>query len=245
MTAGTLLHASTLPLTIWFWAARLMVPRSSGISALQLHKQLGIGSYRSAWLLARTLRSAMVDPERTGLSDLVDVDETSLPFRTRNDPPAGGQGRSHDCKMLMIGALELGDGITPGRLRLAEISSCGAVDIGRFIVTATSSDAIIKTDGWTGYASVPSDQHQVHVVGDTPAHLIFPRIHQICSNFKGWARGPYHGLRHKHLQARLDEFVFRFNRRKTRHAAFRSLFNIALKAQPMTYDMLIRPEPGA
>ena len=55
----------------------------------------------------------------------------------------------------------------------------------------------------------------------------------------------YHGLRRKHLQAYLDEFVFRFNRRKTRHAAFRSLFRLATNAEPLTYSMLIEPEPCA
>ena len=70
-------------------------------------------------------------------------------------------------------------------------------------------------------------------------------IHQVFSNLKGWARGVYHGLRRKHLQAYLDEFVFRFNRRKTRHAAFRSLFRLATNAEPLTYSMLIEPEPCA
>ena len=79
----------------------------------------------------------------------------------------------------------------------------------------------------------------------TAAHLVLPWIHQVFSNLKGWARGVYHGLRRKHLQAYLDEFVFRFNRRKTRHAAFRSLFRIATNAEPLTYSMLIEPEPCA
>ena len=65
VTAGTILHASKLPLTVWFWAAYLMATHSNGISALQLQKQLGIGSYRSAWLLAHKLRASMVDPDRT------------------------------------------------------------------------------------------------------------------------------------------------------------------------------------
>ena len=68
VTAGTILHASKLPLTVWFWAAYLMATHSNGISALQLQKQLGIGSYRSAWLLAHKLRASMVDPERNSLS---------------------------------------------------------------------------------------------------------------------------------------------------------------------------------
>ena len=79
----------------------------------------------------------------------------------------------------------------------------------------------------------------MHVVGKTAAHLVLPWIHQVFSNLKGWARGVYHGLRPKHLRACLDEFVFRFNRRKTRHAAFRSLFGLAVKANPLTYKMLI------
>ena len=74
VTAGTILHASKLPLTVWFWAAYLMATHSNGISALQLQKQLGIGSYRSAWLLAHKLRASMVDPERNSLP----IDEASL-----------------------------------------------------------------------------------------------------------------------------------------------------------------------
>ncbi len=65
------------------------------------------------------------------------------------------------------------------------------------------------------------------------------------SNLKGWARGVYHGLRAKHLQSYLDEFVFRFNRRRTRHAAFRSLFAVAVRSNPITYDMLVRPDACA
>ena len=101
---------------------------------------------------------------------------------------------------------------------------------------------MVKTDGWPGYARVPADRHDVRVVGKTPAHLVLPWIHQIFSNLKGWARGVYHGLRRKHLQAYLDEFVFRFNRRKSRHAAFRSLLALALNAKPITDNMLIKPE---
>ena len=232
MTAGTILHASKLPLTVWFWAAYLMATHSNGISALQLQKQLGIGSYRSAWLLAHKLRASMVDPERNSLSGLVEIDEASLPFRTKDDPPTGGQGRSHDGTHRR--RIELGDGNIPGRLRLAEISSYGAADLGHFVETAADPDAIAKTDGWSGYAAVPADRHNVHVVGKTAAHLVLPWIHQVFSNLKGWARGVYHGLRRKHLQAYLDEFVFRFNRRKTRHAAFRSLFRLATNAEPLT-----------
>ena len=86
VTAGTIVHASKLPLTIWFWAAFLMATHSNGISALQLQNQLGLGSYRTAWMLCAKLRRAMVNPEREPLSGLVEADETIIPFRTKTDP---------------------------------------------------------------------------------------------------------------------------------------------------------------
>ena len=85
VTAGTILHGSKLALTVWFWAAYLMATHSNGIAALQLQNQLGIGSYRSAWLLAAKLRKAMVDPERDPLSGLIEAEAR-----------AGRQGRLAD-----------------------------------------------------------------------------------------------------------------------------------------------------
>ena len=70
VTAGTIMHHSKLPLTTWFWAAYLMATHSNGISALQLQRQLGLGSYRSAWLLCGKLRHSMVAPGRTALAGL-------------------------------------------------------------------------------------------------------------------------------------------------------------------------------
>ncbi len=93
VTAGTVLHGSKLPLTAWFWAAYLMATHSNGISALQLQKQLGLGSYKSAWLLCAKLRRAMVAPNRALLSGLVEIDETEIVCRSDDDPLGGGGGR--------------------------------------------------------------------------------------------------------------------------------------------------------
>ena len=68
------MHHSKLGLTTWFWAAYLMATHSNGISALQLQHQLGLGSYRSAWLLCGKLRRSMVAPSRTPLAGLIEVD---------------------------------------------------------------------------------------------------------------------------------------------------------------------------
>src|SRR6516164_7380188 len=105
-----------LPLTIWFWAAFLMATHSNGILALQLQSQLGLGSYRTAWMLCAKLRRAMINPEREPLSGVVEADETIIPFRTKNDPVVVPAGRSGVGKMLVAGAVEV-DGGTPRRAR--------------------------------------------------------------------------------------------------------------------------------
>src|SRR5512147_72772 len=94
VTAGTVMHGSKVPLVAWFWAAYLMATHSNGISALQVQKQLGLGSYKTAWLLCAKLRRAMVAPDRPPLNGLVEIDETEIPQRSKDDPPEGGLGRS-------------------------------------------------------------------------------------------------------------------------------------------------------
>jgi len=241
VTAGTVMHGSKLPLTVWFLAAYLMATHSNGISALQLQKQLGLGSYKTAWLLCHKLRRAMVAPGRAALAGLVEVDETTIPCRGRDDPPAGGGGRSHQGKMLIAGAIESGPG-GPGRARLAAIADFSAESLHAFLRAAVSPGATVKTDGWAGYAGAPGLAHDPHTVGPMAAHLVLPWAHRVFANLKRWALGVYHGLRRPHLQAYLDEFVFRFNRRHSRHAAFRSLLGIGIAITPVTYRMLIAPE---
>ena len=244
VTAGTILHGSKLPLTAWFWAAYLMATHSNGISALQLRNQLGLGSYKSAWLLCAKLRRAMVAPDRSPLAALAEVDETEIPLRTKDDPVAGGGGRSHQGKMLIAGAVEVDDG-GPGRIRLAAIPDFSAASLHGFITANVAPGTTIRTDGWSGYPGAPDVAHDPHVIGPIAAHVVLPWVHRVFSNLKTWALGVYHGLRKKHLQAYLDEFVFRFNRRRTRHAAFRSLLGIGVALNPATYNMLIAPETTA
>src|SRR5271169_4407135 len=246
VTAGTILHGSKLPLIAWFWAVYLMATHSNGISALQLQRQLGLGSYKSAWLMAAKLRCSMVAPGRSLLAGLVEVDETEIVCRSKNDPVIGGGGRSHQGKILVVGAVEVADGgAGPGRIRLSQVADYSAASLHAFLKTNLAPGATAKTDGWSGYPGAPGVNHDPHVVGKMAAHIILPWAHRVFSNLKIWALGVYHGLRRKHLQIYLDEFVFRFNRRHTRHAAFRSLLGIAAAHPPLTYNMLISPEAKA
>ena len=184
----------------------------------------------------------MVAPERGPLAGLVEVDETTITCRTKDDPPAGGAGRSHQGKLLVAGAVEV-DGHGPARIRLAQILDFSARSLHAFVGANLAPGATAKTDGWAGYPEAPCLTHDPHVVGNMAAHVVLPGcLDRVFSNLKTWALGVYHGLRPRHLQAYLDEFVFRFNRRRTRHAAFRSILGIGVAIRPATYKMLITPE---
>lgn len=241
VTAGTVMHGSKLPLTAWFWAAYLMATHSNGLSARQMWRQLGLGSYKSAWLLCAKLRRAMVNPARALLSGVVEIDETQVSYRTKDDPVTGGGGRSPDGKMQVCVAVEIIDE-APGRLRLGTIEDASSASLHPFIKANVAAGSTLKTDGWSAYPGVAGFKHEPHVVGAMAAHVVLPWVHRVISNFKTWALGVYHGLRRPHLQSYLDEFVFRFNRRRTPHAAFRTLLGIAVAIEPTTYTMLIAPE---
>ena len=146
MTAGTIMHRSYLPLKTWFMAVHIVTSHSNGISALQLQAQLGLGSYKSAWLLLHKLRRAMVDPDRSLLEDLIEIDEATLPFRTAKDPATGGQGRSPQGKMRIAGAVELSPEGEPRRIRLAPIGDFSARSLHAFVAGTSAPGARVITE---------------------------------------------------------------------------------------------------
>ena len=241
--SGTMMQDSKLPLVTWFWAVYLMTSHSNGIAALQLQKQLALGSYRTAWLLLGKLRAAMVNPDRNLLSGLVEIDETSIRCRTKNDEVR--RGRSHEGKLMIAGAVEVidRDGKThPGRIRLSEIPDYTTETLHDFVKSEVADGSTVKTDGLPSYNNLEGTEHDKQVVGEQLAHKVLPWVHRIFANLKAWELGVYHGLRPKHLQSYLDEFVFRFNRRRNRPSGLKSLLGLVMKSKPMTYNMLICPE---
>jgi ISXO2-like transposase domain/Transposase zinc-ribbon domain len=236
ITAGTILHHSKLPLTAWFWAAYVMATQPNGISALQLQRELSLGSYKTAWLLCAKLRRAMVAPARNPLSGLVEVDKTEIAYRSKNDPVTTGGSNQHG-KMLIVGAVEVQD-LRLGRIRLTTVPDDSAASLHAFLAANLAPGTSAQASGKAGYCGVPGINHDPLVMGALDPQKVRPRVHRIFSDLKVWALSVYHGLRRKHLQSYLDEFVFRFNRRRNRDAAFLSLLGIAAAHQPLTYRRL-------
>ncbi len=236
--AGTIMHGSHLPLRTWFLAAHLVATHSNGISALQLQAKAGIGSYKTAWFLLHRLRKAMVDPERSMLDGIVEIDESSMPYRTKDEPVGGGQGRSPVGKMVIAGAVELHEGRMPKRIRLGVIPDFTRETLHAFVVGATCPGSEIWTDGNAAYVDVDRT-HLSRVVRGTQAHLLMPWIHRVFSNLKRFAMGVYHGFRRKYLASYLSEFVFRWNRRRHTKSAFDAILGIGIAVGPFPLRSLM------
>ncbi len=243
VTAGTVMHRSKVGLRKWFELIHMMTSHSNGISAEQAHQALGLGSYNTAWLMLQKLRRAMVDPERAKLAGTVEVDETSIPFRTVDDPVAGGQGRSPIGKLPLICAVELNDKGNPRRIRLARIDGYGHESLHAFIKANVAPKATVRTDGNPSYRGIDEGEeayvHKPRTIGKLAAHVFLKWVHRAIGNMKRWFTGTFHGIREAHLQRYMDEYVFRWNRRRHFASAFPGLVGFAARMGHASYRDLV------
>ena len=132
-----------------------------------------------------------------------------------------------------------------GRLRLAVIADNSAKSIEAFVRANVKPGTTLITDGHAAYPGLSGDyRHDPRVVGKMAANVVLPWSHRAFSLLKRWALGTYHGLRRKHVDAYLDEFVFRYNRRIHRHVSFETVLRLAAHRTPETYrDIISRRAP--
>jgi transposase-like protein len=253
LTAGTVMERTRTPLSTWFWAAYLVSSHTAGMSATQFQRQLGLTRYETAFQILHKLRAGMVRPDRDrigkpGTADHVEIDETWVGGATR------GKGKGVHDQTLVAAAVEVRqrqpkEGTTArrggryaGRLRLDVVPNRGAAALCGFVEGAVLPGSMVITDAWTGYTSLESRGYSHLPVAEcgSPdvAEQYLPIVHLIFSNLKGWLRGCHHGVSPQHLQAYLNEFTFRFNRRFYPFNAFRSLLGIGGDATAPTYAEL-------
>jgi hypothetical protein len=229
VTAGTVMHRSKLPLRTWFEAIHLLTSHSNGISAEQAQAQLGLGSYKTAWLLLHKLRRAMVDPERCLLMGLVEVDETEVPLRSKHDPIAN-HGIANVGIVQIIGAVEIDEDRYPHRVRLEPLEARTGENVRAFVERSVDVGTAVVSDGFAGYRKL--SEHRKHVamtIGTMAAHVVLPWVHRAFSNLKRWLMGTLHGVRRPHLRRYLDEFTFRWNRRRHTKTAFDTLLSLIVR----------------
>ena len=241
VTAGTVLHRTRVPLQLWFSAAYLVTTHTPGFSAVQLQRQLGLTRYETAWTMLQKLRRAMVRPERDRICGTVEVDETYV--GGVEEGRRGGRQRDSN-KSIVVGAVEV-RGRGSGRIRLAVVEDLSAASLVPFVEASVEPGSILLADGWQGYAPLRKtyDYRPSTVGNPKKAAKLLPRVHQTFSNLKTWLKGTHHGVSSKHLPHYVNEFVFRFNRRRKPMAAFQSLLGLTTQHAPTTHKMLYMADP--
>ncbi len=262
VTAGTIMHNTKTPLQVWFWAAYLVTAQTPGMSALQFQRQLGIGRYETAFVLLHKLRAAMLRPDRDTIGGeyIVELDEAEVGGHTR------GLGRGVHRMATVVGAVEVRRGnpaelqrkskrqkhdkgrpvrgeTYAGRIRLRHVPNRSKLALTSFVLDSVAKGTAVFTDGWQGYDPLKNlgYEHDAVTLGGDPklAEMALPLIHLVFSNLKAWLIGTHHGVRHRHLQAYLNEYVFRFNRRFYPMGMFNSVLAIGTRVQGPTYRALL------
>ena len=229
LTSGTLLDKTRKPLKMWFRAIFEISTRRTGISAMDLMRIMGFGSYKTAWAWLHKLRAAMMRSGAEPLGPFVQVDEALV----------GGKGGPH--KQLLLVAAE-----KDGRVRLAHADNNDKVTCKEFADAEIATDAHVVTDGHAGYDAESLGERSHDAVIQTKAERrekdAVQGCHWTVSLLKRWLLGTHAGaVRAKHLQAYLDEFAFRHNRRKTNGVAriAARVIESLVARPPMTMRMLI------
>ena len=237
VTAGTIMHDTHLPLRTWFLAIYIMTVSKKGVSANQLKKMLGIGSYRTAWYLCHRIREAMGNDLLSGptLVGVVEVDETMVGGRRRGE-------NWRDNKHWVAGAIERG-----GRVRIERIPDVRRRTLHGFIQRTVKDEAeAIYTDDLRSYIGVGDETTRHQTVDHSAEEWVVGDVHTnsiegVWSLFKRSIVGSFHKMSVKHMDRYLEELEWRFNNRNNPHI-FRDTLSRILTTQAMPYRELIGKE---
>ena len=252
VTAGTIFDKTRTPLKAWLAGAWYVTNQKHGVSALGLQSVLGLGSYQTAWTMLHRFRRAMVRPGRELLNGLVEVDETYIAIGDKSIPAGGKRRHPKITKTLVVIAVEMIEPKGFGRIRLRRITDASESQVIPFVKDVVQAGATVHTDGSAAYRSLEEEgyMHQRSVVrgSEIPAHVSLPGVHRVASLIQRWLLGTHQGaVQPAKLDHYLDEFVFRFNRRKSlsRGMLFYRLIEQALIATPVTYREVVDPSKSA
>ena len=239
LTAGTVFACTRTDLRKWFLAIWLLASTKKAPSAAELSRQLGV-TRKTAWLLRRKITHAMARREgELLLRGIVELDEGF--FGGKHAAPQS-RGRRQPGKTLVAMAAEHTAGGGHGCAHLRLIADASAESLNAAARATIVPGSLVQTDGWSGYAGLEGAGY-----GHLPCTLPtgadidqwLPWSHIVLSNFKRWTLDIFHGVSPAHLQAYLDEYCYRLNRREKREDIFRRLLNrCLLYGAPATYSLL-------
>ncbi len=241
LTAGTIFHSSNLELPDLFRVIWWMVAQKNGISAKGLERILDIG-YPTAWVWLQKFRRVMVVSAREKLSGDVEVDEMFVGGKQK-----GKRGRGAEGKKLVAIAVEVLSKGT-GRTRLSVISDASRKSLNEFLRSNIERGSIITTDAWSGYTDVTKMKYSHKIINQTKEidkQNLLPNVHRIAALVKRWLLGTHQSYVNKGLlEFYLDEFTFRYNRRKSksRGLLFHTIVYQAMHNEPLLNKKLMKKQ---
>jgi transposase-like protein len=237
LTAGTIFHRSRKSLRMWFKAMWHITSQKYGANALGLKRLLNLGSYHTAWEWLHKLRRAMVRPDRERLRGIVEVDEVYIGGKKKGKPGRAAEGKS----LVMIAVEDTSETKgkkSIGRIRMSRVHDATTKNLIDFIKENIQKGSTVRTDGWGGYINLEKEGYKHRVVGSfiSVGEDLLPQIHLVSSLLKRWLMGTYQGaVQPSYLDYYLDEYTFRFNRRKSayRGKLFYRLMQQAVSVKPV------------
>ena len=225
---------------LWYRAIWWVLSQKNGASALGLQKGLGIKSYETAWLMLHKIREAMVDPKRKNLQGDIEIDEAWVGGKRV------GSLNKNKGNPIVIVAIEYSDKKL-GRVRIEHVPTNDTQEIIKFAAKNIEPGSHLYSDEWAAYLRLRSVGYKLTQTRSSGVNYeetkVLPRVHLVISLLKNWLNGTHHGrVSRKHLQAYLDEFTFRFNRRNSlsRGLLFKRLLENAIHRSGPTYKEIIQ-----
>lgn len=239
LTAGTIFESTRLPLTTWFQGIYLMTQDKKGVSAMKLHRQLGI-SYNAAWRLKHKLMQVMMERDNgKKLSGFIELDDAYLGGERTGCKP----GRGAEGKTPFVAAVETTDQGCPTQVKLSVVDGFRSESIKAWSEQNIVAGSTVISDGLHCFNAVTDAgcAHDKIVCGGGRASVEEPEfywVNTILGNLKSALRSTYHAVRPKYAQRYLSEFQYRFNRRFDLCAMIHRLAYIALRTPPMPERLL-------
>jgi transposase-like protein len=214
--AGTIFENTNKPLRDWFRVTHMMLTSKKGMSALQIHRTMGFGSYKTAWYMCHRIRAALVEMDMDKLGGIVEVDETWVGGKDANrhwhKKHHGKTGGQASGKSPIIGAVS-----RKGSVVARALSRVTKVAVESFVrETVSTSVSLLATDenrlydGLTEYPrGMVEHQAKQYVVGAIHTNT----IEGFWSIFKRGVVGSFHKVSTKYMPLYVAEFQFRYNHR--------------------------------
>jgi transposase-like protein/IS1 family transposase len=212
--AGTIFENTNKPLRDWFKVAHLMLASKKGMSALQIMRYMGFGSYKTAWLMCHKIRTALIE-DIGKLGGIVEVDESFMGGKDKNKHWDGEiRGRKHrpSTKTAVIGAVQRKGNVVARVIGNVSSDACQAFvrEMVSNKVSLLATDESRVYDGLTEYNRQSVDHHRKqYVVGAVHTNT----IEGFWSIFKRGCVGTFHKMSAKYMPLYVAEFQFRYNNR--------------------------------